>query len=146
MISIPEADRLRTVNKLTFSNIEKNGEPIINGEMIRIPSNDELKRQAFSEIYSRGFDLIQTVPESEADAIVRIYSKLHYLYQDSMYNFFGYKVHTRKTKGFKSLSIDGKKEKYDRNNCTLKIWLDGDESITVSCDYIDIPIKIARMM
>lgn len=147
MLPIHESEQLRrNISYFSFSNLEKGGLPYINGKPVNPPTREQLKRKAFNQIYENGFDLIQPSSEKEADCIIRVYYKQHYIFNLlSTWNFYGYQAYTCKTKGFKSLSLYGKKEKYDRNNCTVQIWLNENESVTLSCDYIDFPIKLAKM-
>ena len=147
MLTTHEKNLLRsTIQDFNLSFIEENGIPIVNGNPTPIPTIEELRRMAYNQIYEQGFSLIQQSFENNADCILRVYRKLHYKYgEKKVFNLYGYMCFTKKTKGYKTLSIYGKKEPYSKSKCALKLWITDNEYIDFDCEFKDFCIKIGKM-
>ena len=130
MLSTHEKNQFRvTIRGFNFSKKEKD-------EPVQIKSIESLKQEAFSKIREQGFSLIQQVPEDTADCIVRIY------YNETL-NISGYMCFTKKTKGFKTITLYGKKEPYCKSKCTIRLWKTDDEYIDLDCQYKDFFVKVS---
>ncbi|MBR3133323.1 MAG: hypothetical protein IKG42_04590 [Clostridia bacterium] len=147
MLNLHEKNMLRsTIQDFNFSLIEEDGCPIIDGTPTKVPSFEELKKIAFRQIYEQGFSLIQQVQEGSADCIIRVYQKLHLeLSSKSTINTYGFMCFTKKSKGFKTISIYGKKEPYYKSNCTIKYWITSEEYVNLECEFKDYFIRVGKM-
>lgn len=139
-------DQKEKIQNISFYRIfyqERHGIPISNGINVSIPSFPEIKNFAFSLLLRNGFSNIEQVAPTDANCIIRIFSKTHYPYQyGEFHNLFGFNCFTKYHNIWLS-SSDGDKFQLDFSKCEICQWIRVDNYITYSCDFLDCYIKIS---
>lgn len=112
------------------------------GKEFIIPPLSQIKEQIFKKIYDAGFEKIEIVSPNKANCLIRIFQKLHYKYDYSIYNVYGVSCYVLK-KGKWILESDGTEFSLDYSKEKIKHWICQDDYIVFDMDFVDLYVKIS---
>lgn len=143
MLNQEQRDAIRKITIHDYSYKEKNGKPIDeDGKEFIIPHLSELKKSIFEQILKLGFSKIERVHPLKANCVIRLYQKLHYVYEDDyIYNLYGAICFTKKS----GIWIHSSSSDFELNHSIylLRHWIFQDEYIDFDCDFFDCYVKIS---
>lgn len=141
MLNRRERENIRNISIFNHTCWERQGIPITyDGRAFTVPTHDQVRKIIFSQILNLGFTKVQRVEPSKADAIIRVYQKLHHYYDNTFcYNLYGACCYTQK---------NGKWVTYndipiDYSNCLIRHYVYQDSYIDFDCEFFDIYVEIS---
>lgn len=147
-LTIKNKEQLREINNFNiFFGEDENQFPLKNGERMKIPSFDEIKRTATSMILNAGFNLVQPSTQDQANCIIRCFRVLHFILPNGeICNLYGFQLYTQKRIKWKTMAYYGKKLEF-----MPEYWLElelnfGNNSVftvNVQCTVNDYYIRIS---
>lgn len=140
MLNRKEREIVRNIVISQHSCWEREGVAItFDGRPFIVPTLDQVKEDIIEEILYRGFNKVERIKPTEADAIIRVYQKLHYKHHNGLvYNLYGGHCFTPKNGKWVTLEDIP----LDYSSCKIRHWICQDDYIDFECDFFDVYVVI----
>lgn len=136
-------EKISGVKIFEYASQERKGKAIdYKGKEFIIPQLSDLKAEIFKKIYDWGFEKIEIVSPNKANCLIRIFQKLHYKYDCSIYNVYGVSCYVLKN-GKWMLESDGDEFQLDYSKEKIKHWICQDDYIVFDMDFLDLYVRIS---
>ena len=159
MFSREQKEKLWQIHIYEFTSEEKNGVAIkrklvskgepgeeklsFTEEIFVVPSTYKIAENVFKQILDCGFSKIERVSPTNANCIVRVFQKLHHVYDSyTIFNMYGADVFVKNMTIWTS-KYRGERFTLDYAKCSILQCLEQDVDVKFDADFVDFYIKVS---
>lgn len=133
VLSTQDSEEIKNIHYRWFSAMNCN----------TLPRMEELQKLAFTQLEKHDF-IVERVLANNANCIIRVFNKLHFLHDNQLSNVIGFNCFTKKATKWTSISVELTDLNYDWTKCQIHLPFHSNEYILYDCEFFDTYVSVRR--